>query len=504
MNKVINITFASSITDICEVNSSFSAGVLKIAYCGENRNKTHISKEVFERCMQTIYNCPIVCNYNRDDNTFGGHDMEVVRDKNNNLSVINVTAPVGCVPESAKVWFEQIEEDDGTIHEYLFADALLWKRQEAFKKIYEDGIVAQSMEITIKDGETIDGIFYIYDFEFTAFALIGVEPCFESASLELYSNNDFKSQIAQMMQDLKENSNSIIPSKDVNDIHPQKYSTEGGSKVLEEKIELAAKYGIDINELNYSIEDYSIEELTEKFEEAKSEKFNLTNNILNEIRLGLESETYEDAFGEWFKYMYVDSDLEAKEVYCLDSEDWFLYGFSFAIDGDKVTIDFDSKKRKKWAIVDFKDEKDANEPFASQISETFNELKNRLSEYSQFEEKYNDASETINTMQSQIDELSRFKAETEEAYVQNQKDEVFESFTDLYGIEAFEELRNNCKQYDVETLEDKCYAIRGRMAASAKFAIKHEKVPKIKIEKTDLSKEPYGDLFTKYSKGLNN
>ena len=37
------------------------------------------------------------------------------------------------------------------------------------------------MEITVKDGELIDGVFHIYDFEFTAFALIGVAPCFESS-----------------------------------------------------------------------------------------------------------------------------------------------------------------------------------------------------------------------------------------------------------------------------------------------------------------------------------
>ena len=51
-NKVLNLTFASSITDLCEVNSSFDSGILRIAYTGENRYGSAISKQVFERCVR--------------------------------------------------------------------------------------------------------------------------------------------------------------------------------------------------------------------------------------------------------------------------------------------------------------------------------------------------------------------------------------------------------------------------------------------------------------------
>ena len=43
MGKVLNVTYASSITDICEINSSFDRGVLRICYTGENRNKSYIA-----------------------------------------------------------------------------------------------------------------------------------------------------------------------------------------------------------------------------------------------------------------------------------------------------------------------------------------------------------------------------------------------------------------------------------------------------------------------------
>ena len=188
--EILNLTYASSLTDLCEINSSFDSGILRIAYTGDNRNGSSISKDVFERCIKTIYNCPVVCNYDRETDTLGGHDMELVRKDDGSLILVNLTQPIGVVPQTAKVYWETVEEDDGTVNEYLCAEVLIWKRQEAYRKIKKDGITAQSMEITVKDGETINGIYCIKDFEFTAFALIGVEPCYESASLA-FSKQDF-------------------------------------------------------------------------------------------------------------------------------------------------------------------------------------------------------------------------------------------------------------------------------------------------------------------------
>lgn len=102
MEKVLQMTYASSLTNLCSINSSFDSGVLRVAYHGDNQNKSSISKETFEKCILTMFNCPIVCNYDRETDTLGGHDMEVVRDSNGALQLINVTTPVGCIPQSAK------------------------------------------------------------------------------------------------------------------------------------------------------------------------------------------------------------------------------------------------------------------------------------------------------------------------------------------------------------------------------------------------------------------
>ena len=222
MNKVVHMSYSSSLSSLCEKNSSFDTGVLRIAYQGKNRYGSYISKETFERCIDTMYNCPIVCNYDRETDSIGGHDMELVSNENGDLKIVNVTVPVGVIPESSKHFWSVVEEEDGTTNEYLCADILVWKRQEAYNKIKEDGITSHSMELTVKDGEMENGVFVIKDFEFTAFCLLGEdhEPCFESSALGLFAYDELKQQMAQMMAELKETFTSVTTPDGDDNTHP--------------------------------------------------------------------------------------------------------------------------------------------------------------------------------------------------------------------------------------------------------------------------------------------
>ena len=214
----MRIVFSSGITSLTERNTSFDSGILRVCYTGKNRNNSFISKETFERCMPSIYNCPIVCRYDREEDIIGSHDMELVTSDDGSMRIVNVTQPVGVVPESAKYWWEEIEDGSG-VHEYLCVNVLLWKRQEAYKKIKEDGITDESMEISVKEGRMVDGVYVIDRFEFTAFCLLGTaEPCYESASLEMFSCSDFKQQLADMMQEFVQAIDDSI-KKGVRGIH---------------------------------------------------------------------------------------------------------------------------------------------------------------------------------------------------------------------------------------------------------------------------------------------
>ena len=295
MDQVLRLTYASSLTGLCEINSSFDTGVLRIAYTGANRNGSYISKEAFERCIQTMYNCPIVCNYDRNSDSLGGHDVEVVRDDDGSMRLVNLTTPVGCIPESAKYWFETAEDEYGNEHEYLCAEVLIWKRQEAYQKIRRDGIVSHSMEITVKSGKNVNGVYHIDDFEFTAFALIGVTPCFEGSALEMFSHHEFKQQMSEMMRDLKESFQLVSTSSEDDNIHPQELSAEGGEEVLE-----------NINEIVEPIE----ETVDVVAEETAEDRFALNGNIVEELYRMLEEQRIQYEWGEMPRYCMADFDLE--------------------------------------------------------------------------------------------------------------------------------------------------------------------------------------------------
>ena len=516
-NNVLSITFASSLTNLCEVNSSFDTGVLRVAYAGKNRNKSSIDKATFENCINTMYNCPIVCNYDRETDSLGGHDVEVTRDGDGSVRVINATTPVGVVPESAKYWWAPVEEDDGTVHEYLHTEALIWKRQEAYKKIKETGIPAQSMEIKVKDATITDeGYVDIKDFEFNAFCLIGVEPCFESSSL-MFSSQGFKEQLSEMMQELKDSFSKVDTSDDVDNIHPQKYSMEGGNKSLGEKEQLIAEYGIDVESLGFSIEDFTVDELREKFEamketasqtdpasdptgetdnDASEEAFALAEQTIEEVIRMLSVETVQTCWGEEPRYCYIDCDFGAGEVYAYDLKDWLVYGFAYAQEGDAINIDFDSKKRKKFAIVDFEEGE-----LPSPIAPVFERIEQAMSENAEWEDKYNKASETIATMETELSELRQFKLDAEATEAEAKRKAVFDLFKDLEGIEAFDALRENCSDMDEVTLKKECFAIRGEYGTQLKFSADSQKAPKIKVEGAEAPVEPYGGIVEEYNRG---
>nr|WP_290461568.1 hypothetical protein [Acutalibacter muris] len=500
----MSIVFSSGITSLTERNTSFDSGILRVCYTGKNRNNSFISKETFERCMPSIYNCPIVCRYDRDTDTIGSHDMELVGTDDGGMRIVNITQPVGVVPESAKYWWEEIEDDSG-LHEYLCVDVLIWKRQEAYKKIKEDGITDESMEISVKEGSMVDGVYVIKRFEFTAFCLLGsAEPCYESASLEMFSCNDFKAQLAEMMQEFKETF-SLAQSPEGVDIS-QNYS-EGGEEVLDEKNKLMAEFGLTADMLDFSIEDFSLEELRAKFEAMKindsteqtdtednQENFELEGQFTQELLAALYAETITTDWGSMPRYWFVDYDRDASEVYAEDYENgWNLYGFPYSMDGDHVVIDFKCGKRKKYSIVDF-DEGEQAVP----TSKLFELVTKRFSEVNaEWEEKFQKATEESAANNEELAALRKFKADTETAGEQEKRKEVFAQFEDLNGVEAFESLREHCLEFDLETLEEKCFAIRGRVGNPVKFS--HEpKAPKLPIEKNGFTSEPYGGVFAEY------
>ena len=57
-------------------------------------------------------------------------------------------------------------------------------------------------------------------------------------------------------------------------------------------------------------------------------------------------------------------------------------------------------------------------------------------------------------MESEIGALRKFKQDIETEEAKQEREELFAQFTDLNGVEAFEELRESCDQYSMSDLEE--------------------------------------------------
>lgn len=499
-NKVLRLTYASALSDLKEANSSFDSGILQIAYAGVNRNGSSISRDAFEKAIPSMYNCPVVCNYDRETDTLGGHDVEVVRNDDGELKLINMTTPVGVIPESAKYEWRTVAEEDGSEHEYLCVEALLWKRQEAYEHIKKSGVTSQSMEITVLDGEYDDdiGAYDIKDFEFTAFALIGVEPCFESASIKFSfeSLSEFKEEIAQMMADLKEASfvaneqddpSSEGSQENFDDINLQ---TEGGEKTLDEKNENAIQ-----------------EETTEYAEDCASEnedqeRYALNSAICDGLSRAFNELTQTEDDG-WVHpaYLVTDYDMESSLVYAVEWNTGDMYGFKFTADGDNVSVDFESRKRYKRVYVE------AEDGYQTPERNLWAEFASNAKKVAESDKKIEEMRCSLETAESAIKEkdqaigeLTVFKENTEKEKAMSDRQALFADFSDLSGNEAFEALVESCMDYDLVALEERCFALRGK-AVQVKGSRDNEPV-KIRVAKddADVSSRPYGDLFERFDK----
>jgi hypothetical protein len=496
----MKIPFTSSLLNLTEINPSFDTGIMRVAYTGRNRNNSFISKAAFEQCIESIYNVPVVANYTRDDNSIGGHDMELVQ-KGDEVKLVALTQPVGVVPAGAK-WYWDLVEDDSGIHEYLCVEVLIWKRQECYDKIKEDGFEKQSMEITVTDGEMINGCYEIREFYFTALTLLGddVEPCFESAGLTMFQKDYFAEELQKMKDDFAKEFSKINQKEE--------------EQPMDEKLALIEQYHFKLEDLEFNVDELSYDDLKAKLDEMTAqtdpepkgdETYSLNlNEFLDEIYAQLDTVKYVDRWGyESVKYWFMD--LQDNEVICCNCEDRYrTYGVPVVMSGDKVTLDFACAKRKKVKYEDYleTDTMPEDAQFEKLIVETMehaiSEKDNANAAFAELTEQFNTLKTNMEDVQAKYKEL--FDADEQRKYEKQkaEKESVFEQFEDELANEtSYQELKSNMDKFSCEEIQEKCYAIFGKKKATAVFSTKPNKKPAVMVGTTQGSSESsaYGDLF---------
>ena len=236
-NKKLKLDFEMTIFDVVDLNKSFAAAKCLVCYTGRNRNYSDIGKQKIIDALPSIRNIPVVGRYDVDKDDFGSHDIKIIN-KENGIDIVNATIPFGVVPESANQWFET-RIVNGEEKECFFTDVVLWKRQHGYEHIANAGTISESMEIDVSEYMIDqDGYCIIDKFQFEALCLLGesVEPCFENACVQMYSNeivSDFKLQFSEMLREFKELNQSSTTVTDVT-MEVDIDKNNGGSTMAEE------------------------------------------------------------------------------------------------------------------------------------------------------------------------------------------------------------------------------------------------------------------------------
>ena len=79
---------------------------------------------------------------------------------------------------------------------------------------------------------------------------------------------------------------------------------------------------------------------------------------------------------------------------------------------------------------------------------------------------------------------------------------MFSAFADLAGNESFEALKVNCADMSVEDVNEKCFAIRGRLV-KVNFSANQAAAPaavRLPVERASAvdADEPYNGIFAKF------
>ncbi len=539
MNRLNRLPTSFSIDrEFSSNDTRFLEITIDILHTGKNFNDSNFDKGVVESAIPSLYNTPILGYIHRinGDIDFRGHEHEVLI-TNDGIEDKYLCVSYGVIPESSKVkWITKVSED-GRMREYLQASALIWTKFEDVIDIFErDGEKPHSMELelnSIQGNVDSDGVFNFTAFKFDGCCILGegVQPAMiSSKAVANFSVDKLSSYIQKQLNEFSAYTNDQSTSSDVEVEYEEQNPKEGGNAKMDEKTKILEKYGLTIESVGFMDDELSLEEFEAKvkeFSETNSDdntgsdtnedeskvedheefdseedknnetdetpavEFALEGQFKDELLESLSSEKVETDFGMWPKYSYVDYDKDTSEIYCFDAEDFKLYGFKFEVTGDKVEVDFASKSRKKFAIVDFVE--GSVDSGMAIFQETVNGVifaKN---------EKFNAVQAELDEVKTKYEKLaSEIETQNKEQELAEKKEFVAQFEKELSDVDEFSELTEKLADFTMDELEVKCFAMVGKKKANFSVEKPKTQAPKIPVEKPEkkpVSKVPYAHLF---------
>ena len=353
------LSFNSMVSDYEIINPEFARVKVYVCYDGKNRNNSYIEKDVLQKMSNTIYGIPMVAEYDEDNNCFKGHGGKLeISDEG--IEFKQTTVPYGFVDPKTPVFYEEVMELDGiTKHNYLCCYAYLWYKRypevENVLRNQDNKKIGQSMEINVTSYDIDeDGCCIIKDGYFSALAMLGVEPCFESACVT------------------------------------SKFSKESDS-IWEEMILSFKKYSKNDKGGSIVDKEYENEELNETEEDFKKKK----------------CAEEEDEFKK--KRCAEEEDDEFKKKKCSDEED---EDFKKKRCSDEEEDEFKKKRCAEDEDDEFKKKKCENEEdYQAKYEEVNSELISLKAKYSDLQAEYEDLKTKYTALENEVAELRDFALE---------------------------------------------------------------------------------------------
>ena len=474
MHKSVKLTTPCEFINVEPLNPLISKCQIKVCYVGEqpNRNKSVITKEVATKMANSLPGSPIVGYFNDNKKDFEEHNR-TIEISNGKFEMKDTTKPYGFVPTDAKVWFQQYQDDDAVIREYLCTEGYLWTGQyPECQRIIDKGN-NQSMEL---DTERIDAywtkdenekpqFFIINEAIVSKLCILGedCEPCFEGASvtkpeteIKFSLGDDFKEQLFSMMQEIKD---LLVDNK------------EGGARVF-------TRYSVEIGDslwnalYSHVYKTYSIEEVCEdgdqKFAILKDSEGNFSRLDFSLAEDGTVTFAEKVSAIEYTSAEEAQFSAEAVEAFVAefkkkekedkkdkdsedDSEDKSGKSDNSnsedKSEGDKSDSSKGDDKEKDDKKDDKEDEKKKKSKFSLEEIPEYVELSTKFSE---LESKYNALVAERDSLQAQLQPLVEFKAKAE----RTQKEDMIKSFY-MLSDEDKADVVANIDTYSLDDIEAK-------------------------------------------------
>lgn len=503
-----------------KINENFLKAKCYVMATGKNVNKSYFEKENIDKAYHTLAYAPVIGHLMVDENGIyhlGGHDYKIDL---NDFKLKSQCVPFGVALPSETPVYEEVTEEDGTTATYLTCEVILWvgRYPELADAFYsQDVFTGQSMEIfyskyePLKEDPTYTNII---DFSFDALCMLqksddekfNVDPCFPSASIVPITYSIDKVEFSSLMNELKEELS----------IHFEKNNSDKGGKNLDEKLEILQKFNKSVEDLDFSIDDMSVEELSAKMEElfganepettpepditsgsepiafsaTYKQKRQALSNALDPIIVKDEDGNYVEEtyfYVEDFsdEYVFVERNYWSKDNYeCKYGR--YSYTFDEATLTATLTSDFEEMV-KVWLTLEEKENLDK-------------ERANYETKYESLEQEFSDYKAEHSYFNADYEALVQFKSDKEAEERQCAEEALFADYEETIGeTEEFKTLKEKASEFSLDALKKECLCIVGMYSMTSKVKeTENTNSLKFSFEPKEENDEPYGGLMKKY------